>query len=145
MVLGECDAFGREDESVAAVAVGLGEGAVNGDGVAAALDRLLALLDLNGDVAVDDQRVPLDAEFGCYARAELRVLYQLEVRVLGLLVRRLVPDEVGLEGRHAVFAEERRARARPEVPEPVGLAVRVLGAPAEAPAHHEVERVEELS
>src|SRR5947209_20523344 len=142
-MLGEGDAFGREDERVAAVAVGFGESAVNGDGVAAALDRLLALLDFDGDVAVHNQRVPFDAEVAREARAEVRVLYQLEVGVLRLLVRGLVLDEVGLEGRHAVFAEEGRARASPEIPEPVRILVRLLRSLSEAATHDAVERVEQ--
>ena len=71
MMLGERDSFGREDERVAAVAVGFRECAVNGDGVAAALDRLLALLDFYGDVAVDDERVPFDTKLARDSRAEI--------------------------------------------------------------------------
>ena len=65
VVFGERDAFGREYERVAAVAVCFRESAVNGDGASAVLDRLFALLDFDGDVAVDDERVMFDAEVGC--------------------------------------------------------------------------------
>src|SRR5205807_6225316 len=87
VVLGERDTFGREYERVAAVAVGFRESAVNGDGVATVLDRLLALFDFDGDVAVDDERVLFNAELAREARAEVRVLYELEIRVLRLLLR----------------------------------------------------------
>ena len=58
-------------------------------------------------------------------RAERRVVDQLEVGVLGLLVRGLVGDEVGLEGRHPVLAEERRAGPGPEVVEEVDVGASV--------------------
>src|SRR5947209_16121112 len=104
MMLGERDSFGREDERVATVAVGFRECAVNGDGVAAALDRLLALLDFHRDVAVDDERVPFDSKFAREASAEVCILYELEVRILRLLLRRFIFDKVSLERRHPIFA-----------------------------------------
>ena len=74
----------------------------------------LALLDLHRHVAVDDQaargiarRTPASTR-----SQNAGLVDELEVGVLGLVVRRLVGDEVALEGGDAVLAEQRRAAAR---------------------------------
>jgi hypothetical protein len=70
---------------------------------------------------------------------------QFEVGILVLLVRRLVLDEVGLERRHAILAEERRDRPRPEIPEPVGVVAGRLRPLQKVATHDAVERVEQLA
>ena len=57
VMLGEGDAFRREHQGVSAVAVHLGESAIDGHGIASLLDGQFALFRLDRDVAVDDERV----------------------------------------------------------------------------------------
>src|SRR5690606_25800656 len=108
-----------QHEGVSAVAVGLGERAVDGDAVAAALDRVLSLLDLDGDVPIDDEDVVAATEERADLADEGGVVDEVEVGVLAFLVGLLVGDEGGLEGGHLVLAEEGGAWPAPHVPEPV--------------------------
>ena len=108
VVLGEEGAVGFEDERETVIAVGFGEGPVDGDRLAAAFDRGFPGLDADRDVTVDDQpALGIDAEFGQDLFAEPRLVDEGEVRVLGLVMRGLVGDEVPLQCRDAVLAEER--------------------------------------
>jgi hypothetical protein len=141
VVLGEVGPLRVDDEGVALVAVGRGEGPVDGDREAAPLQRRLAGLQLHRDVAVDDERLLLrHAELGGDLPAEGGLVDPMKIGVLGLLVGGLVREEVALEGGHLVLAKEGRTGPCPEVVEPVQ--VRRL-APPEGPPHNNVEGVEE--
>lgn len=87
------------------VAVGFGEGAVDGDGVAAAFDGLFAFFDFDGDVAVDDEYVFATAEELADLADEVGVVDFIEVGVLVFFFGVFVVDEDGFEGGDFVLTE----------------------------------------
>src|ERR1043165_6177507 len=120
VMLGEQRPMRLQQERVPVVAVGLRKCAVDGDGLAAALDGRFTFLDLDWNVPVDDQalnrvRVELSEDL----LAEPRFVNQRKVRVLRFMIRTRRDDEIALEGGNPVLAEERRLRSAPKVPEHV--------------------------
>ena len=98
----------------------LAESAVDDDQLPAGLQGALPLLRLHGHVPVDDVAVvPLQAELLEDLVADLGLLIQRIVGVLGLGPGRLVLDEPPLEGGHAVLAEDGAVAAGPQEPEEV--------------------------
>ena len=114
MVLREVHPLGVEHEREALVAVRGGERAVDRDRAARLLDRLLALLELHRHVAVDDEAVRVGSTPNSRSmRAQNAASWSsLKYGFLVSSCGRLVGDEVGLERRHPVLAEARRAAAR---------------------------------
>ena len=98
-------------------------------------------------MSVDDVRIGIAGKPELFEDPDRKVLMlgELEVRVLVLLVRRLVVDEVALERRHLVLAEERRIGAAPHVPEEVEPLLAFGRAPLgeKALAHQRVRLVEQ--
>ena len=114
MVLREIRPVRIQHQRVTVVPVHLGKRPVDGDGLAALLDRRFPLLDLHRHVPVDDQPVlGIHLEIFQDAAAKTLLVDELEIRILRLLVRRLVGDEVHLERRDLVFSEQRRERPAP--------------------------------
>ena len=129
----DADVPGVVDQRVARDAagglVGLAEAAVDDDQPAAALDGALALLGLDGDVAVDDVAVgALQAELPQQHLAHGGVVVQRVVGVLGLRPGTLVPDQPPLEGGHPVPAEDGAVPSGPQPPQEVHAELPLPGA-----------------
>ena len=120
----DADIPGIVDQRIASDAagglIGLAEPAVDDDEPAAALDGALALLGLDGDMAVDDMAMgTLQAKLLQDALAHLRVVIKGVVAVFGLGPGALILDEPPLKGGHSVPAEDGAVPARPEPPQEV--------------------------
>src|SRR5258708_31453132 len=143
MMLGEKSAMRFQDERITVVAIVFGESAVDGDGFAAALQRRLAFLDLHRDMAVDDQAaLRIGAELGQHFLAKGDIVNEVKVRILLFDVASLVVDKVIFKRRDAVLAEERRARAAPEIPKQIKI---LLNRMIDASDHDTFDGVEQVA
>ncbi len=113
-VLGEADGIGPHDEGVAVIAVGFGERAIDGDGVATSFDGVFSFFDFDRDVAVDDEEVLVHAKGGTDCVDEVGIVDLLEIGIFDFAMSFGVFDKVALEGGHAGFSEERRVGVGPE-------------------------------
>src|SRR5260370_33376732 len=143
MMFGEKSAIRFQDERITVVAVGLGEGAVDGDGFAAPLQRRLAFLDFRRDMAVDDQAaLRVGAELGQHFLAKGDIVNEVKVWVFLFDVANLVVDKVIFKRRDAVFSKERRPGAAPEVPEQIKV---LLDGMIDASDHDALDGVEQVA
>ena len=113
-VFGEANGIWSHDEGVSVVPVGFRESAIDGDSVASIFDRVFAIVDFNGDVAIDDEDVIAHTKGPADFANEVSVMDFFEVGVFVLAVGFGVVDEIALEGGHAGFPEERRVGVGPE-------------------------------
>ncbi len=135
LVRRKADAVGAEEHRIARDAglalVRLAEAAVDNDELAARAQRAFAILDLDGDMAVDDAAPGLvEAEHFEYLRAARLAFVVLVIGVLGLFPGGFVLYERPLECGDVVAAEHGRVAPAPEEPEeilPLRALARALG------------------
>src|SRR5262245_2692564 len=114
MMLGQKRLLWLQHQRVAVIPVGGREGSVDGNRLATAFERRLALFNLHGNVAVyNDTSLRVDAKFLHHAIAESRLVDELKVGILRFDMRRLISDEVVLQRGDTVLAKERRVRPTP--------------------------------
>ena len=96
----------------------LGKTAIDDQQLSAALNRCLSFFQFNRHMTVYNMRaVGIQPKFLENTINDVLLLHQTVIAVLLLGMNRLVCHKIAFKGRHLIFAEYRRLRTAPDVPD----------------------------